>query len=64
MKRSEPNPIFEPNNRHGINEEIIMSDTLNTTAPTTTPTPQPADDKKVDTSCCTAPPGGDPGPGA
>ncbi len=41
-----------------------MSDTLNTTAPTTTPTPQPADDKKVDNSCCTAPPGGDPGPGA
>jgi hypothetical protein len=47
-----------------INEENIMSDTLNQTtvtapAPTTT-----ADDPKKtpDGSCCTVPPGGDPGP--
>ena len=35
-----------------------MNDTMNQTAPA----PTPEDPKKVDNTCCTVPPGGDPGP--
>ena len=48
-----------------INEENIMSDTLNqttTTAATTTTTTTDEPKKTVDPNCCTLPGGGDPGP--